>query len=172
MPSIATMPPLRELIAEYNKRAKTFNITVLALSALIRKIVIASSHPEEKIEQSIIEFVKANLEFRYQTILADLVLEHGFLVSDDFSRRFQIELYKTSTELEAKEEVDETDLVEYEVGIEIAGQLESISTKGDIAVHIENIRQECSLRKKSVADLTSFLEINLDNKWHLDIVEL
>ena len=161
---------LSTLIGEYNKQARTFNITVLAVSAILKKLVIAN-FPESGIEKEIVAYVKLELEMRYEALLADLVAVVDIITAEEYSYKLQLALLRVSTDLENKPEVDEAELVVYETGMEVSKQVDALVKRTNYLDMIESVRNECFARaNRKVADVTSFLEAHLETKLHLEVL--
>ena len=161
---------LSTLIGEYNKQARTFNITVLAVSAILKKLVIAN-FPESGIEKEIVAYVKLELEMRYEALLADLVAVVDIITAEEYSYKLQLALLRVSTDLENKPEVDEAELVVYETGMEVSKQVDALVKRTNYLDLIESVRNECFSRgNRKVADVTSFLEAHLETKLHLEVL--
>jgi hypothetical protein len=162
---------LKGLIDEYNKKAKTFNLTILALSSVIKKMAI-SDLPQTDIDRSLILRIKRNIRFRYESLLSDLTKISDEILAEDSGSKLEVALFRFANDTERSDEVSEYSLMEYEIGLAIVQQIDKLSERGDVVDTVEGLRKEIQLRRRSVADLSCFLVRELEEKLHLDIFNL
>jgi hypothetical protein len=160
---------LKKLVSEYNVRAKTWNVTTLAVSALIKKLVIANFPFHDSVHADILDFTKDELESRFQRLFAELVDVKAKLIhQDDMRSKFEVELFAVRQLIDKSDEVDESTLVTYESGIEAANALDRLASL-DVPFLVNYMRNHCMSFSK-VSDLTEFLEKNFDKKLSLPLV--
>jgi hypothetical protein len=166
---MASAAELQKIFSEYTSRAKTFNITCLAVSALIKKLAIINFPFDQLAEPEIVEFAKYQLEDRFQRIFVDLVEARTKLIEQDFMIKLEIELFRLKMELEAADEVDENHLILYETCLEVSRDIKRMAVT-DVPEIVNWCRAKClSGHMLKVADINSFLETELEQKLHLDI---
>lgn len=163
------MDSLKRIIEDYNKAARTINITILALSALIKKSLIVASS-DTRVDKGILEHVRGALESRYQSLLTELVSQVETLTSQEWNHRIEIALLKCSLDLESRSEVEDSDLIMYETGLEVSQQVDGLAAMGHVGDVVESIKTDCGAHQRSVVDLSEFLRTHLEEKIHLDIV--
>lgn len=161
---------LKKLIEEYNVRAKTWNVTTLAVSALIKKIVIANFPFHDSVHADILNYTKSELEERFQQLFADLMEAKRKAVEEgDLRARIEIELFTARQEIDKSEEIDESHLVLYESGVEAANQLDTLAN-WDVQFLVNYMRSHCLATFSKMSDLTEFLEKNFEKKLELSIL--
>ena len=170
-PRMVSPGELPKLVEEYNLRAKKFNITSLAVSALIKKLAIIYFPMDDLAEPEIVNFTKNQLELRFQRLFTDL-LEASKSVTDlDFQMRLEVDLFRIRSEIDQADEVDEDRVVLYESSLEVSQQVKRIG-KVDISEVVNWCRTKCVGNMSKVADLNAFLEAQLETKFHLPIIAL
>ena len=162
---------LRKLLEDYNGRAKNWNVSSLAVSALIKKLVIADFPFHDSVHADVLEFAKSELEQRFQRLFADLVEAKTKAVEqDDLRQKIEVELFAVRHEIDKADEVDEAVVIIYESGVEAANQLDQLAAWD---VHdIVNYTRSHSTNFRKVSELTEFLERNFEEKLNLSIISL
>jgi hypothetical protein len=162
------MDSLKRIIEDYNRVARTINSTILALSALIKKSLIVASS-DTRVEKEILEYVRESLGSRYQSLLTELVSQVETLTSQEWNHCIEMALLKFSLGLESRSEVEDSDLIMYETGLEVSQQVDGLAAMGHVGDVVESIKTDCGGHKRSVAELSEFLRTHLEEKIHLDI---
>lgn len=170
-PSLMAEADLKKLIEEYNLRAKKFNVNLLAVSVLIRKLKIAA-FPIDLFPKPVISYVQTELEKRYQTLFIELVEEaHAAMIDPDFTARIETAVYCLHEEIEKSDEVNESTVVTYETGVEAGNQIEKIGPI-DIVALVDWVRNYKTFGREKLTDISNFLESNLYEKLRLQILAL
>lgn len=161
---------LKKLIEEYNIRAKKFNVNLLAVSVLIRKLKIAA-FPINLFPKPVISYVRDELDKRYQILFVELVEAHAAMIDPDFTARLETAVYCLHEEIEKSDEVNESTVVTYETGVEAGNQIEKIGPI-DIVALVDWVRNHKTFGREKLTDISNFLESNLDEKLRLQILAI
>jgi hypothetical protein len=166
---MASAAELRKLVSEFATRAKTFNVTALAVSALVKKLAIINFQIENIAEKEIVEFTKTQLELRFQRLLGDLMEARSKIIEEDFICKLEIELFRLKMDFDIATEVEESDVVVYETCLEISNDVKRMVTM-DIPEIVNWCRNRClSGNMSKLVDISSFLETHFERKLHLQI---
>ena len=162
---------VKKCIDEYSRLGKQFNVTTLAVSTLIKKLLIASI-PNTDFEQDIVSFVKTELEIRYQKLFVELVDLHKRIFDPSFTFELEMGLVQLLKEIEAleTEKVDESDETIFETGIAVQSEISRIS-RVNVILLVDLIRTTCEKKRPKVADLTNLLQTQLEEKLHVLVIE-
>ena len=161
---------LKKLIEEYNLRAKKFNVNLLAVSVLIRKLKIAA-FPIDLFPKHVVNYVSDELEKRFQALFIELVEAHAAITEIDFTSRLETAVYCLHAEIEKADEVDESTVVTYETGVEAGNQIERVGPI-DVVALVNWVRNQRTFGRQKLTDISKFLETNLDEKLRLQILAL
>ena len=159
---------LRRLVNEYNTLCKTWNVTGLAVSALVKKLAIIELQ-DETVSSSIREFVRTELELRFQKLFAELVACQHQLIDPSLNLKLEMALLQVHTALEAAEEVDESELLMYETGLEVSSEIESLARLNVVEL-VNMVRADTQRHRRKLVDLSTFLESQLEAKLHRSVI--
>ena len=158
---------LPEMIAQYNKSARTINVTILALCAVMKKKCIIN-FPQNLFNKKITDFVHLELQVRFNSLINSLVNEWNSIVSLEFLNKLELLIIKRKLQLEDNDLLPEKDCQEYEIGIEISTIIESLISIIDIVDFINSVSQQV-VQVKHVNDATKILTDRLEKKIYFPI---
>jgi len=161
---------LKQCLEEYSSLAKQYNLTALAVSALIRKLMIANT-PSEDFDKNIVAYVKTALEIRFQKLFVELVDLHKRLCDSDSNFNLEMAMVALLKDIEALDEVDEAVVSLYETGAELQGQISRLA-KVNVIELVKLVRTSCEKQRFKAVDLLNFLESRLEQKLHLSVLAI
>ena len=148
---------LTEIIEEYSKSAGEINVTVLALSAVLKKICLIN-FPQYYFNKKITEFISLELEIRFNKLFHDIVLLWQSLVSLTFVNKLEFPLVSRKILLEESEDPEllpDQILDEFEISIEIRERLDSLIPL-DVVEFINSVSDDVR-RTKHVEQVSKLL---------------
>ena len=161
---------LKPLINEYNQRCRTWNVTTLAVSSLVKKQAIIRVEAEQ-VSDSVRNFVSIELEHRFQRLFADLVDAYSHLIEPAFNYKLEMALLRALLELEEAAEVDEAHLLLYETGVEVMTEITALVSVNVVEL-VNGVREDCQRKPRKIVDLTAFLESQMESKLHRSVFTL
>ena len=160
---------LKQIVDEYSVLAKRFNLTTLAVSALIKKIMIANI-PSGDFGQEIVSFVKTELEIRYQKLFCELVELHKQICEPGFTYSLEMAIVRLHEKIEKMDPVGESILGIYEAGVEVQSEISRISQVNVVQL-VSLVRSSSSSEVNKVTEVSEMLEARLEKKLHLSVLE-
>jgi len=162
---------LQKALTEYTAHAKSVNVHAIAISAIIKKLLLLNFFQTKKFSENhlqCVNYIDISLETRYNRLLDDLEIQWSRVVSVDLANELERLLGGMVIQARNEEEGDDRESVESYTKL-IINRIDELRYI-DVRESVIEIRSQCS-QFSTLRKISDILENGLEQKLSLPVIK-